>query len=77
MWIRDSLKEALKDPAVVQVLKDAITSSLRGEIRSMREALERKEEMIRNCRTAASTRLSSTLVGTTFGSAASLKAPAL
>ena len=46
MWIRDSLKEALKDPAVVQVLKDAITSSLRGEIRSMREALERKEEMI-------------------------------
>ena len=44
--IRDSLKEALNDPAVVQVLKDAITSSLRGEIRSMREALERKEEMI-------------------------------
>ncbi len=46
MWIRDSLKEALKDPAVVQVLTDAITSSLRGEIRSLREALERKEEKI-------------------------------
>ena len=75
--IRDSLKDALKDPAVVQVLKDAITSSLRGEIRSLREALERKEEKVGELRTAASTGLSSTLVGTTFGSAASLKAPAL
>ena len=46
MSIRDSLKGALKDPAVVQVLTNAITSSLRGEIRSMREALERKEEKI-------------------------------
>ena len=44
MSIRDSLKEALKDPAVVQVLTNAITSSLRGEIRTLREALERKEE---------------------------------
>ena len=44
--IRDSLKEALKDPAVVQVLTNAITSSLRGEIRTLREALERKEEKI-------------------------------
>ena len=77
MRIRDSLKEALKDPAVVQVLKGAITSSLRGEIRSLREALERKEEKVGELRTAASTGLSSTLVGTTFGSAASLKAPAL
>ncbi len=77
MRIRDSLKEALKDPAVVQVLKGAITSSLRGEIRSLREALERKEEKVAELRTAASTGLSSTLVGTTFGSAASLKAPAL
>ena len=46
MWIRDSLKKALKDPAVVQVLTNAITSSLRGEIRSLREDLERKEEEI-------------------------------
>ena len=46
MSIRDSLKEALKDPAVVQVLTNAITSSLRGEIRTLREALERKEEKI-------------------------------
>ena len=46
MSIRDSLKEALKDPAVVQVLTSAITSSLRGEIRSLREDLERKEEEI-------------------------------
>ena len=46
MSIRDSLKEALKDPAVVQVLTNAITSSLRSEIRTLREALERKEEKI-------------------------------
>ena len=38
MPIRHSLKEAPKDPAVVQVLTNATTSSLRGEI------LERKEE---------------------------------
>ena len=46
MSIRDSPKEALKDPAVVQVLTNAITSSLRGEIRTLREALERKEEKV-------------------------------
>ena len=40
MSIRHSLKEAPKDPAVVQVLTNAITSSLRGE------NLERKEEKI-------------------------------
>ena len=49
MSIRDSLKEALKDPAVVQILTNAvrtnaITSSLRGEIHTLREALERKKE---------------------------------
>ena len=69
MSIRDRLKEVLKDPAVVHVLTNAITSSLRGEICTLREALERKERRRRswNYRTA-STRLSSTLVGTTFGS---------
>ena len=46
MSIKDSLKEALKDPAVVQVLTNAITSSLRGKIHSLWEALERKEEKV-------------------------------
>ena len=51
MSTRDSLKEALKDPAVVQILTNAvrtnaITSSLRGEIHTQREALERKKEKI-------------------------------
>ena len=44
--MKDSLKEAMKDPAVVRVLTKAITSSIMGEIRTPREALERKEEKI-------------------------------
>ena len=46
MSVKDSLKEAMKDPAVVRVLTKAITSSIMGEIRTLREALERKEEKI-------------------------------
>ena len=46
MLVKDSLKEALKDPSVVRVLTNAITSSIMGEIRTLREALEGKEEKI-------------------------------
>ena len=46
MPVKDSLKEALKDPSVVRVLTNAINSSIMGEIRTQREAPEGKEEKI-------------------------------
>ena len=75
MSIRDSLKEALKDTAVVQVLTNAITSSLRGEIRTLREALERKEEKIAELQDRVDSLEQNN--GTTFGSAVSLMAPTM
>ncbi|KAL8596191.1 hypothetical protein ACOMHN_021231 [Nucella lapillus] len=44
--VKESLKEALRDPEILQMLSSAFTETLREEIVSLRTVIEKKDQMI-------------------------------
>ncbi|KAL8589255.1 hypothetical protein ACOMHN_039898 [Nucella lapillus] len=49
--VNDSLKEALKDPEIWQMLSSALSQSLREEIASLHRVTEKKDEIIEDLQT--------------------------
>ncbi|KAL8597828.1 hypothetical protein ACOMHN_061361 [Nucella lapillus] len=44
--VKESLKEALRDPEILQMMSSAFTETLREEIVSLRTVIEKKHQMI-------------------------------